>query len=298
MKPGIYTSIDAETYHGDPCPAPSLSSSIAKLILAKTLRHAWLAHPRLNPAFEEKKRGDFEIGTVGHEFILGKGGGYLVLDFDAWTTKAAKEAREAARESGKTPILQKDFDRVSAMKDAVDAALKGVGIELPAANSEAVIVWQELPKLWCRAMLDSFDRAAATIYDLKITGVGLDEHSLNRQVPNIGYEISAAHYIRGVEHAIPELAGRLKYRWIWVEDTPPHEVRVFEADATGLAIGARKLALARHKFDACLARGVAEEHWPGYPAKIERAEYPSWAEAQWLERELVDPDATHCNFGG
>ena len=35
-----------EVYHADPCPSPSLSSSIANLVIDKSLMHAWRAHPR------------------------------------------------------------------------------------------------------------------------------------------------------------------------------------------------------------------------------------------------------------
>src|SRR5260221_5320495 len=51
--PGLYDIADAD-YHADCCAVPSLSSSIVKLLDQQTPLHAWQAHPRLNPRFEEK----------------------------------------------------------------------------------------------------------------------------------------------------------------------------------------------------------------------------------------------------
>jgi hypothetical protein len=44
-----YHRINAEKYHADPCVVPSLSSSIAKILLRESARKAWFSHPRLNP---------------------------------------------------------------------------------------------------------------------------------------------------------------------------------------------------------------------------------------------------------
>jgi hypothetical protein len=48
-RPGIYLDVAANDYHADPCPAPSFTQSIAKVLLEKSPAHARLAHPRLCP---------------------------------------------------------------------------------------------------------------------------------------------------------------------------------------------------------------------------------------------------------
>jgi hypothetical protein len=74
---GLHPAISADAYHADPAPAPSLSSSIAKTILHQTPRHAWFEHPRLNPNFEPKDDSKFDLGSVAHELLLGKGAGFV-----------------------------------------------------------------------------------------------------------------------------------------------------------------------------------------------------------------------------
>jgi hypothetical protein len=87
---GIHQTCSAALYHSDPAEQPSLSSSIAKTILSKTPRHAWLEHPRLNPAAAIVDEDDkFNLGSVAHELILRKGGGFDICDFDNWQTRAA-----------------------------------------------------------------------------------------------------------------------------------------------------------------------------------------------------------------
>ena len=76
---GIHYSMRAAAYHADPCERPSLSSSIAKILLEKTPRHAWTAHPRLNPDFAAKDESKFDLGTAVHELMLGKGVGYTII---------------------------------------------------------------------------------------------------------------------------------------------------------------------------------------------------------------------------
>ena len=46
LDAGIH-DIPPREYHADPCPAPSLSRSIAKLLVERSPAHAYAAHPRL-----------------------------------------------------------------------------------------------------------------------------------------------------------------------------------------------------------------------------------------------------------
>ena len=59
-------------YHADVgSPVPSLSSSIANVLISRSPLHAWMAHPRLNPDWRPEpwnKRLDF--GTFAHKLLL------------------------------------------------------------------------------------------------------------------------------------------------------------------------------------------------------------------------------------
>jgi len=103
-KPGAYPDIEAEDYHGNPnlLPGPSLSSSGAKTILAKSPAHFW-HDSAMNPDREEGDAAHFAVGKAAHDLLLLGGDwqrNYHVLpEGFAWNkTKAmAEEIAEQAR---------------------------------------------------------------------------------------------------------------------------------------------------------------------------------------------------------
>lgn len=299
---GIHDGVRAADYHSDPCDGPSLSSSIAKVLIDATPRHAWTKHPRLNPDFEASDDSKFDLGKTAHEIILGAGGGFVVVDAADWRTNAAKEQRESAISRGATPILRKQANDAGFMAGRVAGRL----IEIPeckglfpadwksAAPSpfvngrgERVGIWRDIGGALCRMMIDWQGPTETEIWDVKTTGVKLNDHSIQSLILNMGYDLSAGFYLRGLSHLLPKLAGRFRWKWIFIEDSEPFEVRVIEPSAELLEVGDRKAALAIAKWDRC----IAANEWPGYAPTVTRIENPEWSTARWNERELTDDDA-------
>jgi len=280
---GIHYNIPAADYHADPCERPSLSSSVAKILLEKTPRHAWCAHPRLNPDFAPKQESKFDLGSAVHELMLGKGVGYTVIDAATWKGKDAQVAREAARKVGTVPLLAEQYKQAVGISLEALTALGEMGVELSAYRNEAVLVWEDNGTL-CRAMIDSIGRGIHQINDIKTTSTGLSDFAIAKNIVTFGYDLSAAFYIRGYETLFKELTGRIEFRWIFVETEPPYEIRVIEADATTLEFGRRKAERAISTW----AMGMETGYWPGYPRGIGKITYPAWAENAWLEREMQE----------
>jgi hypothetical protein len=84
---------------------------VAKILLDRSPLHAWHAHPRLNPDYRHDDDTKFDVGNIAHKLMLGRGKDIVVLEFDDWRTKAAKDAREAAAAAGKLAVLGKHFAR-------------------------------------------------------------------------------------------------------------------------------------------------------------------------------------------
>jgi hypothetical protein len=116
---GDHVVTSAADYHADPCPAPSLTASIANILINESPAHARAAHPRLNPNFVRAEESRFELGTVLHQLILEGIDNAHVVHADSWRTAAAKEARDEARAHGRVPLLAAQYDEA---KRAVDAA--------------------------------------------------------------------------------------------------------------------------------------------------------------------------------
>lgn len=279
LTPGIH-NIAADDYHRDPAPDPSLSSTLARLLLNRSPLHAWTASPRLNPAWEPVEKKTFDIGRAAHRAVLGRGVDYVAYPAEylssngAASTKDAKAWDEEQRAAGRTPLKADEVDQIGAMADAVRRQIEPMGIRLDHDRSELVAL-AEVDGVWCRAM---FDNAPADprlpLYDLKSTTDASPE-TLAKTIATYGYDLQAAHYLAVWKAATGE---DRKFRFIFVEKEPPFGVSVAElyrkpgdeADwfdhADALAADARRI------WGECLRTG----HWPCYPARVAVIGAPGW----------------------
>jgi len=290
--PGLHF-IDADTYHLDPCATPSLSSTIAKLLIRQSPLHAWTASPRLNPAWEPVNKKTFDIGRAAHSAILGKGNDYVAIPTDllaangAASTKAAKDWIEDARASGLTPLKAGEVDEIGAIRDAVTHQLAAMRITLDPARSEVAAIG-EVGGVLCRAMVDNAPAdPRLPLYDLKTT---TDAHpdAIIRAVETYGYDVQAAHYLDTWEAATGE---KRKFRFIFVEKTPPYACSVVQLhddpdhEADWMLTARSKARECRRIWSECLAANV----WPGYPAQVQIIGARGWDQKRWADKEIGQP---------
>jgi hypothetical protein len=95
-----------EQYHADPTEVPSLSYSVAKILLTESPMHAYYYHPRLGGHVREQTKA-MGKGQVIHKLLLGIGADIVVVRADNFRTKAAQELRDAAIAAGKTRRLSR-----------------------------------------------------------------------------------------------------------------------------------------------------------------------------------------------
>jgi len=287
-EPGIY-ELSAAAYHADPCPEPSLSNSIAQILLAQSPRHAWCAHSRLNPHYlgDEGNRR-FDLGSVAHKLLLGKGRGIKIIDAPDFRTKVAQSARDVARAAGFIPVLASDHERALEMVEIARgsiAACKEVGRVFFAANArmENVVVWRE-GDCWARAMLDCTD--IGTVLDYK-TVTNASPDYVSRHLYQMGYHIQRSWYLRGMDRIDPGGAGRRRFIFVFQEIDEPHAVTFFEVDDAGATMGDRSCDQAVRLWQEC----TRQNKWPAYDPLIHRAEMPAWMESSILAREVKEAAA-------
>lgn len=289
MKPGIHT-VDAATYHADELgDQPTLSSSIAHLLCERTPRHAWTAHPRLNPNFERKDEKRWDIGTAAHALLL-EGRALedvaMVIDFPNWQTRASRELRDEARAEGKIPLLGKDADGVIAMVGAAREQLGQLDVSptpLADGKPEQTLLWEE-DGITCRALVDWLHDDQRFIDDLKTTSASADPARWSRTAFTIGADLQTAFYLRGVQ----QLTGiHAELRYIVIETYPPYALSVNSLSPAALAVGQQKVTRAFELWRECLAN----DRWPGYPRRVAYAELPPWEEVRWMEREAIAEEA-------
>jgi hypothetical protein len=287
--PGFYYDIPADVYHADPAPEPSLSSGVARLLVERSPIHAWTAHPRLNPAYACEEKTHMDFGAAAHELILGRGGGIEIVDAKDWRTNAAKEARDAARAAGKSPILTEDFRRAMDIVDAFQRQIADIELAVeafaPGGMSETVIVWRE-GDAWMRGMIDRYlarEDGTVLVVDYKSTSASAHPGAVSRRLYDMGQDFQQAFYRRGIHTLRPGVAGRLNaYEALILtqEIDPPYALSAMTLDAATWAKAHEQVETAIRIWQRCVARN----EWPGYPPLVGTAELPDYIERRWVDQ--------------
>lgn len=292
-KPGIYRDFDVAAYHDDPCPAPSFSQSIGKILIEQSPLHAAVAHPRITPPNAnddevEKYVKAKAIGDAAHKLLIGRGKDIAVVDADSWRSDKAKNARAEIEAAGKLPILAKHHEQA---EELVGAALLQLDNHeendcFEVGSGEVALIWQEGP-LWFRCLVDWLHADLRTVDDYKTSSMSVAPHVIGMRAVDAGWEIQAAMIERGLDVLDPENAGRRKFRFIAQEQDPPNALNVMVMTEHWMTMGRKKLQHAIDIWSQCMATNT----WPGYPTVAVMPEYPGWKESQWLTREIGHADA-------
>ncbi|MCL1515182.1 hypothetical protein CPA54_04390 [Parasaccharibacter sp. TMW2.1890] len=282
-QPGIY-DLTNEQYHADPCPEPSLSNSVAKVLLNQSPLHARFNHPRLNkerPTFEPTLA--MQKGSALHRMILGKGADIAALPFNDYRSNAAREARDEAQQAGKIVLLEADY---VAIRECADAARKQLRQREDCAaffgpgRSEAAIVWRE-QDIWCRGMVDFLpDDRRAPLFDLKGTTKSASPQEWSRSLAR-DYRTQDRFYARGVK-AIRGITPE-PMRFIVVEMNAPYAVSVLTPAPSLRHVADENVTRAIRIWGECMKSG----EWPGYP-HMAHVEAPAWLINEQEEQEIRD----------
>lgn len=296
--PCEFRTMSAADYHADKIgDQPTLSASLGRVLISQSPFHAWLRHPKMG-GVRERSTSEQNNGTLLHALVLGEGReDIVVIDADNFRTKAAQELRDAASDAGKVPILKKDMAQAERSAAAVISAIEDAGLHLGGV-SEQVAVWEEETGsglIQCRARMDHTDLGTPNmpvdtpfILDLKTTSLGTDPESAAATIAKSGYDLQRAAYLSAVERIRPDLAGRIRFVWVFVEELPfgspfPVLVSMYEAGGSMRELGKQKWFRACEKWGECWSRHRTRP-WPAYntnnaPLMLEA---PEWA----MKREL------------
>lgn len=290
-EPGVY-DIPSDTYHADPCAAPSLTASIAKILDDRSPLHAWTAHPRLNRDAKPVRRSEFDLGSAAHAVILKSGDELVIIDpadYPAkngnipagWTNDAIRSARDAAYDAGKIPILPSQHDTIMDMVTAVMLAT-GANEELDgwdlAGRAEQTLVWRE-GDVWCRSRLDWMPDTPSGIYlDLKTTETSVNPETVGRYAMSMQWDVQEAFYRRGLMAL--GICTKPRFRFVAVESTRPHAVAIVGLPPEVAAMADAKVEHAIRTWRECMQSG----HWQGYTNRTVWIDPPPWANMRHQER--------------
>lgn len=274
-------AMPAEQYHADPCAQPSLSSSIARILLEKSPLHAWHAHPRLNPSCIPEERTDFDLGSAAHALLLEGEDRMQVIDAENYRTKDAREQRDAARLAGKHPVLKARYDDVRRMADVARRAIGRcqdlAGVKLGEGKPELVGIWEE-DGAFMRFRPDWIHDHRLVMLDYKTT-TDAEPSAFTRQIGRMGYHIQAAFYRRGMM-AIE--GADIPFVLVAQESEPPYAVSFHGCAPSLLEIADAEVERAIDTWRECMRRNS----WPAFTQRIHWAEAAGWQMAEHEERQI------------
>lgn len=253
---------------------PALSFSGAKDLMRSPALFAWrIDHPRPDST-------DFDLGHATESQLLGVGAPIVVaLDaegepFASWVPKARAE-RDRIRDAGGTPLLLEQAAAVDAMVRAVRSHPEaGKLLEPGRGHAQPSLFWtDDETQTAQRARLDWLivegDDGRPEVIDLKTT-TDVRRRALAKTVDEYRYHWQDAHYTTGLAaHGVDDV----RFRFVFVEKSPPHLVRLVELDEDAWHTGARFMATARRLYAKCLVG----DDWPAYPPRTEVIGLPAYS---------------------
>jgi hypothetical protein len=267
VQPGLY-DIDAETYHADPIPGGSLSSTGARK-LAKDCPakfRYWVDNP-------EPPKRHLDLGTAAHSIVLEEGENIVVTEFDDWRTKAAREERDAIRADGGVPLLFHEGEQVTAMAEALRANPEAAALLEPGSGTaEQSAFWNDRG-VWRRARFDWL-RNDGQIVDYKTCRSGRRE-DLEKAFNEHGYHQQQGWY-EDAGTALDVADPERPMQFVLQEKEPPYLVVVTTCDPMAREVGRHLNEVALNTYDLCRRSG----EWPGYLPNPMTA-LPSWVERQY-----------------
>ena len=289
-REGIYADVPMDFYHGDCCVGPSISSSGLRTIELKTPAHYW-AHSPLNPnrVPEDSEKPAFRIGRAVHTLLAAP---ETFLDefsirpsqWQNYTTKAAKEWRDAEIAAGRSVLTLKEHELVAALCRAIEnepIVQQGVLDGLV----EHSMFWKDPEtSVWLKARPDVWTVAADSVVDLKAVH-SADFRTVQNSIGSFGYHMQLA--LVGEGHAI--LTKREiphdGYLLFCVEKTVPYLVNLKPVEPDSLDMGRRQIRRAVRTFAECLK----SQDWPGYPDSGQAVGLAGWLKDR-LERQIEAGD--------
>lgn len=290
--------MQADHYHADPCPTPSLSSSGAHTLAFEC-----------PAAFEYERRNRvnkrvFDIGTASHlmvlepdlfeqQIVIVRGQTKDGKPSEGFTTQDAKDQRDAAYDAGKTPLLPKEADMIRAMHRALWNDPIGRHA-FRNGKPEQSIFWKDAEfGCWCRTRPDWIPSKPSYLMNWK-TSASANPDDVAKAIFNLGYFQKSAWELDGYEAVTGERPA--KYCLLIQSKQPPHLVIPVWLHPDDLAWGQKLNRYARGLFAWC----SESNEWPGFsqapgrpPRGFDDIRMPTWAikqlEAKDERGEFVVP---------
>lgn len=295
-EPGLY-DIPNSAYHADPMAGDiiSVSASILKEF-ARSPRHGWYAHPKLNRDHQPKHKQMFDLGSASHTITLGSDDKIVVIDSKDYKTKKAKEDRDKCYENDLIPVLAHQFESVTAMAAAARAQLDNhhdAQMAFKRGLPERTLIWFDRG-VWCRLKLDWLDcevdadgnmiegSVTNPFWDFKSTKSAHPDDWPKRNLFGLDADIQVGMYRRGISAVLG--IRDPQFRFVVQENEPPFALAVYSLKNHETDLADRRVERLLDQWRQCLE----EDRWPGYPASTLYVDAPPWIISQREDEEALE----------
>ena len=276
-KPGIYSGVPMDAYHGQLTLGESVSRSGLWKIFDKSAAH-YFDESYLNPNRKEREEPEhFVLGRAAHHLLLGEGDfrkHFTVrpakLEGEAWhgNRTVCKQWLAAQRDAGLTVITEAQVEAVKGM-----AATLGAHPLVRAGMLNGLIehsfVWQdEQTGVWLKIRPDAIPTADLDFSDLKTTA-DISDDGLIKAIGRDGLAMQGGM----TAMACRAVFGRemTAFTLVFVEKARPFCVRAHTLTPDDLKLGEDQARIALRVFARCIERG----EWPGPGGAQRDAEFLS-----------------------
>lgn len=290
---GIHYHYPEDAYRKDPCPSPSLSQSIAKVLVDESEVHAYMAHPRLGgrPPKPSKR---MDVGSICHALMLGKPLPEIEhIECDDYKKKDNQALRDLAIEAGKIPLNNKEWGEQGSIIRAAEILrnkLQSLGVTFDPDHCEVAMFW-EVNGTQCKGKADNLE--GFEVVDLKFTQCAHPDF-IDRQVRDHGTAIQEAAYTEAVNLLVPEADGRAKFTLYFCEVQEPFCITPVRLSPEQSMIGQLQWSYAQRRWAECLRTNTWHEYMA--PGECHVVQAKPWDLTQAIERYSASEEAR--NFLG
>lgn len=294
-EPGVYAGVPIDTYHRETglFDGWSISSSGLRTLLRRPSEY-WWSSPYNPDAQEPETNAALELGKAAHMLLLGEQGfaeRYALRpkqyetdkgEWKPWSGNATvcKEWLADQAKAGKVVITDTEIDHIRniaaalARKEAVRLGILNGRIERS--------IFCPAGDIWLKARPDVIPSASGDFVDLK-TAASVDDDSLSKAIFNNGYHVQAG-LLRKVVREVMGPDAFTSFTFVFVEKTPPYDVRVMQLKDSDIDLGERQAERGLQIMRECIKR----QEWPGFDGfsqDIAWVEMPGWAKTR-IETDL------------
>jgi PDDEXK-like domain of unknown function (DUF3799) len=252
----------------------------------------------------EKHSNEFDVGTATHLAVLENAEfaeKCSLISYPDYRTRESRELRDGCYAAGKVPLLPKEYEMISAMREAMIRSTAGDYLFSELGRSEVTCSW-EIDGVPCKSRADRI--YPGTIVDLK-TAQSASPQAFQRAMLRDGHHLRAAWYLDGwnlargnpLEEARRELRGEhgefigyegeriTDYLFVVAAKIPPYLVEIYRCDERALAWGRALYQKALREFRRARESGLYSGYSGESGRTITNVLLPAFAENALIAQE-------------